>query len=262
MTIREELYYLKRDVNSLMVTRNGDVVTLWCPMKTKQSEVDLRNPYLPMLEYARNCLCVLLFVPVPERVLVVGLGGGTIPTAISAVADRAVIDVVEIDEEVAGIAQRYFNFRQTNRLRLFIGDGAEFIREARSLYDVVVLDAYTGEHLSDSIYSETFYSDISRCLTDSGIVAVNIITGNKALFKNNLRLIHRAFGSVSTLDCHGSNNTVIFAGKKKIPGATLWHNAELIEPNLPSGFHPLALIGEFKGVPLLERAKWQLNNML
>ncbi|WP_420265768.1 spermidine synthase [Candidatus Magnetominusculus dajiuhuensis] len=259
MTKREVLYYLKRDMNSLMVTRRGGVVTLWCPLKTKQSEADLDNPLLPMLEYARNILCVLLFVPEPQRVLVIGLGGGTIPTALSGAAEGAVIDIVEIDAVIAAIAENYFPFRPSPRMRLFIGDGAGFVRESTELYDVVIVDAYTGAQLAESIYSEAFYADVSRCLTDRGVAAVNIITGNKALFKNNLRLIHGAFASVSTLDCQGSNNTVVFATKKKTHRSSLAHNAGVVEPKLPTGFRPWALIDQFRGVPLLDRAKWRLG---
>ncbi|KWT86791.1 spermidine synthase [Candidatus Magnetominusculus xianensis] len=261
MNKQEVLYYLKREINTMMVTRHESVVTLWCPLNTKQSETDLNNPYLPMLEYARHILCLLFFVPVPERILVIGLGGGTIPTALCAAAEGAVIDVVEIDTEVAAIAERFFHFRPSNRLRLFLGDGAVFVQESKALYDVIILDAYTGAHISDSVCSEAFYSGVSHRLTDRGIVAVNIITGNKALFRNKLRLLHGVFGSISTLDCKGSKNTIVFAGKKKIHKSTLLQNAELVEPRFPAGFRPSALIEQFKGVPLFEKAKWQLSNM-
>ncbi|MBF0516966.1 MAG: fused MFS/spermidine synthase [Nitrospirae bacterium] len=260
MNNREVLYLLKREINSMMVTRDKGIVTLWCPLNTRQSEADLENPYLPMLEYARYCLCVLLFVPVPQRVLVIGLGGGTIPTAISKAAEGAVIDVVEIDAEVADIAKNFFHFNLSSRLRLFIDDGASFIKESTIPYDIIILDAYTGAHLSESIYSETFYADVSRCLTENGIVAVNIITGNRALYRKNLRLIHGAFESVSTLDCMGSSNTVIFASKKKVQKSSLYDNAELVEPKLPAGFYPSGLIEQFRGVSLLERVAWRLNN--
>ncbi|MCG6553566.1 MAG: fused MFS/spermidine synthase [Candidatus Magnetominusculus sp. LBB02] len=261
MPNREVLYYLRRDVNSLMVTRRGSLVTLWCPLKTRQSEADLSNPRLPMLEYARNCLSVLFFVPQPSRILVIGLGGGTIPTALAA-ASEAVIDVVEIDEAVAGVAKRFFNFAASDRMRLFTGDGAEFVKESEMLYDIIILDAYTGQHLSNSIYSEAFYADVTRILSDKGVAAVNIITGNQALFKKNLMLIHRGFRGVSTLDCLGSNNTVVFAGKNKQSKSSLFQNAGLIAPKLPPGFIASELIERMRGVPLLDRAMWQFDNMM
>ncbi|MBF0319669.1 MAG: fused MFS/spermidine synthase [Nitrospirae bacterium] len=252
MNNREVLYYIEREPNSVMVTSNGGVVTLWCPLRTKQSEVDLRAPLLPGLEYARKLLCALLFVPAPGRILVIGLGGGTVPTALSAAVPEAAIDVVEIDAEVASIAGKFFNFRQSQRLRLFTCDGAAFVRESRERYDIIIVDAYTGDRISDSIASEEFFAGVARCLREDGVAAVNLMTGNPTMFKRNLRLIRGAFEHLSLLSCKGSSNTVVFAGRKKIPTATLSGNAGLAGPKLPPELCLPELIAQFKGVSLLE----------
>ena len=63
-------------------------------------------------EYARIALIALALARnPPERVLVVGPGGGTLPQFLRMAYPEARIDVAEIDPAVVRVAEDYFNLR-------------------------------------------------------------------------------------------------------------------------------------------------------
>ncbi|HEX4882599.1 MAG TPA: spermidine synthase, partial [Casimicrobiaceae bacterium] len=78
--------------------------------------------------YTRAMTAVLLlWQPAPQRVLLIGVGGGSIPTALAAVRPAMDIDAVDIDPAVLRVATRFFGLRPGPRLRLHVVDGAAFV---------------------------------------------------------------------------------------------------------------------------------------
>ena len=54
-------------------------------------------------------------MPAPQNVLIVGLGGGSLPRALAAMLPATHIDVVEIDPAVTRVARSYFMFAPGSR---------------------------------------------------------------------------------------------------------------------------------------------------
>ena len=50
----------------------------------------------------------VLFVPEPKTILVIGLGGGTLPMAFHRLFNQTTIHAVEIDTAVVKVAKKYF----------------------------------------------------------------------------------------------------------------------------------------------------------
>ena len=61
-----------------------------------------------VFDYTKMSFAGLLLKPDPKRVLIAGLGGGTIPLVLSELFPAASIDVIEIDESVARVANEFF----------------------------------------------------------------------------------------------------------------------------------------------------------
>ncbi|MCB1693609.1 MAG: hypothetical protein KDI19_12650, partial [Pseudomonadales bacterium] len=73
-----------------------------------QTCIDMDHPRRLVFAYVRMSLAGLLLDPQPRHILVVGLGGGSIPMTLSELYPEARIDVVEIDEAVERVAKEYF----------------------------------------------------------------------------------------------------------------------------------------------------------
>src|SRR4051812_35112633 len=137
---REVLVYESGTQRCMCFTRNCRV--------GRQSCIDTRQPDRFVLNYTRMMLSSLFLKPDPKSVLIVGLGGGTLPRALSQLLPNATIETVEIDPAVTRVAQQFFNFRTNERVRVTELDGRVFVKRALRdgrHYDLIMLDAFDHE---------------------------------------------------------------------------------------------------------------------
>ena len=74
----------------------------------------------------------LFMGPAPQRMLIVGLGGGSIPTALREILPQAQIDVVEIDPAVTRVARRFFDFSDDPKMKVIEVDGRVYVKRAHA----------------------------------------------------------------------------------------------------------------------------------
>ena len=77
-----------------------------------QTGVDLRRPFRPCDLWIKLFLATFLCKPVPNRVLIIGLGGGALPILIRHYFPSVIVDVVEIDETVIAVAVDLFGLAE------------------------------------------------------------------------------------------------------------------------------------------------------
>ncbi len=126
------------------------------------------------LPYSRSMMIGLACVQEPRRILVVGLGGGSIPSFLHLHYPRARIDCAEIDASVIDVAKRFFSFEEDARLQARLADGRKFIEETASRYDLIFLDAYGDDFIPPALATREFLLAVRRALSPRGIVLGNI----------------------------------------------------------------------------------------
>ena len=105
------------------------------------------------------------------RILVIGLGGGTIQYQLGKLLGKdAVVETVEIDPKVIDLWRRFFPKAGS---KVFNLDGIEFVRESENAYDMVILDAYKDLDIPKGFMDDEFVSSANRCLKYRGVLAVN-----------------------------------------------------------------------------------------
>lgn len=142
-----------------------------------QSMISLSNPEVVPMKYIRLAMIGILFTPQMERVLMIGLGGGTFTSLLRRYYPALWIDAVEIDPVVVEVAKRFFGVREDSRFRIHIEDGADFIEQASHLYDLIFLDAYTQDGLPEHLATVDFFNTVKARLSDNGIVVINLYGG-------------------------------------------------------------------------------------
>src|SRR5712691_6725051 len=141
----------------------------------RQSVVKPGDPDHLELSYARVAFVGLALCEEPRRVLVVGLGGGTLPTFLRKYYPNAAIDVAEIDPDVVDVAKKYFGFREDERMHARTGDGRQFIENARQAdYDIIFLDAFGARDVPKHLTTLEFLQVVRRALMPDGVVVSNV----------------------------------------------------------------------------------------
>lgn len=139
-----------------------------------QSVVKVGDPDHLELPYARAMLVGVAFVEEPKRVLIVGLGGGTIPQFLHKHYPTMKIDVVEIDPEVVAVAKKFFGVREDPLLSIHVDDGRKFIEKCRKPYDIIFLDAFGFDNIPYHLATREFLTAVRKALSPKGVVVGNL----------------------------------------------------------------------------------------
>jgi spermidine synthase len=184
--------------NDIFVGKYENILKMafqWKGWYTRQSEANLADPDdLPLL-YTRAFTIAAIYPPQIKRVLVLGLGGGSIPIYLHRFLPEATIDVVEIDPGIIAVAKKYFGMRETGRLHLIESDGRVFLNRHREPYDVIIVDVFTGSYIPFHMMTKEFYQLVRSRLNPHGVAAINILPAEK-LFVSNVRTLRLAFDNL------------------------------------------------------------------
>ena len=111
----------------------------------------------------------------PKKLLLIGGGAYTLPMLLLKKLPDIQIDVIELDPGLDEIAERYFHFREDERLRIMHADGRDYINTNTKRYDMILIDAFTHAVIPRVLSTVQAVTHLRRSLARDGIVAVNII---------------------------------------------------------------------------------------
>ena len=92
-----------------------------------------------------------------KRILMIGLGGGTISTYLGRYMPDVTIDTVEIDPGVITAAKKYFGIRESDEVRYLDGDGRVFLNRNKQPYDLILFDAFHGGYIPFHLLTKEFF---------------------------------------------------------------------------------------------------------
>lgn len=143
--------------------------------KAPQSGIALDDDPELLFDYNQRLLEIALSTR-PQSVLVIGGGTLTLPFALSQHLPASTIDVVEIDELLPQLAERYFHAINPSQVHLHIADGVSYMRSCRKKYDFIIVDAFYGFTIAQPLLTEELASLYNLRLTKNGFVAINFIS--------------------------------------------------------------------------------------
>lgn len=178
----------------------------------RQSVVKPGNPDHLALPYAEVMLVGLALSEEPRRFLVIGLGGGTLPTFLRKHYSNAVIDVVDIDPDVVDVAKKFFGFREDRHMNVHVSDGRRFIENTRQPYDVIFLDAFGAAGTPSHLTTQEFLEAVRRAVAPGGVVVANLWgpSANR-LYGSMVRTYREVFDELLILEVRGAGNMIVLA---------------------------------------------------
>lgn len=182
----------------------------------RQSVIDPRDPDHLEAKYAQAVPFALALAARNERMLVVGLGGGVIPSFLHRRVPSMAIDAVELDPVVVDVARSHFGFRDDALLRAHVGDGRRFVEDARTRYDIVLLDAFGTDSVPYALATREFLESVRRAVAPGGVVVGNVWSRSRNPLYDAMLATYRAvFDEVWILELDGAVNRLVVAGTAK-----------------------------------------------
>ncbi|MBF0611693.1 MAG: hypothetical protein G8345_09450 [Magnetococcales bacterium] len=209
---------LSRLNQQVVVVDQGPIRLLHFDSRLVQSRMDLREPGRLLAEYTKRMLVGLAGVNQVKRVLLVGLGGGSLARFFHHHFPSCQVEAVEPNPLVIQVARDYFFPPGWFFPLVHQQDGLTFIKQAPlSLfrdYDLIFVDVFTDTGMAPPVFSTDFFQGCLGRLAAGGVVMVNLGTSNQEDYRQALGVMLHAFGdSLHLLKVVGTGNVIGVAGR-------------------------------------------------
>lgn len=221
MFLRDEtIIHRSQDEFGEIVVADGVLLrTLYFGNLNKQSCMYIGHPSLLVLDYTQAMTLSLLFSRNPKRILIVGLGGGSLCKFFMRYSPNCQLDAVEIRPQVIRVAHDYFDVPELHpNLHVHEADAVDFIAQAKPRYDMIFIDAFDADGPASLSSAADFLAECQARLTPFGLLCVNLWSGREEKLSKQQALMRRLFddraylyrlgGAKSNALLFGFNSTV------------------------------------------------------
>ena len=139
------------------------------------------SPSCPKLYWGQLVNSLKERFPEVEKVLVLGMGGGTIAHLLSRNYPGVEITSVEYDEEMVNIAKKYFNIESIPKHTIIRDDALRVVVEPEEYeialggFDVLIVDVLNGDKYPDLGRTGNFIAAVKRLVRPGGVLVFSRI---------------------------------------------------------------------------------------
>jgi spermidine synthase len=141
-----------------------------------QGAMRIARPFALELQYQRQLMAPLVFLPTPDRIVQLGLGAAALAKYCWRELPQATVTAVEISQAVVSTAQQWFKLPDDERLEVVVQDAREFISHPRRRQsaDWLQVDLYDAAARGPVYSDERFYVACRALLRRPGVAAFNL----------------------------------------------------------------------------------------
>ncbi|XP_023410015.1 eEF1A lysine and N-terminal methyltransferase isoform X3 [Loxodonta africana] len=188
-----------------------------------------------------------LLLETPLALLVVGLGGGSLPLFVHDHFPKSCVDAVEIDPSMLEVATQWFGFSQSDRMQVHIADGLDYVTslarggEARLRYDVIMFDVDSKDPTlgmscpPPAFVDQAFLQNVKSILTPEGVFILNLVCRDSGLKDSVLAGLKAVFPLLYVRRIEGEVNEILFCQlhpEPKLAAPELLETAQALERTL------------------------------
>lgn len=219
--------------NSIYIYQDGDYVSMLFGRNRRlyqESRANTEDPLELPATYTQYMTLGLAYAAKQERLLEIGVGGGSTIAYLARTAPKLEIDAVEIDGVVIDFANKYFFLEENENLRVHIRDGRRHLMLRDDVYDVILVDAYRGPFVPFHLLTKEFFELAKRRLTPGGALVQNV-DPTTILYDSTVATIGAVFAHVDVYAAKGNYVLVAYDGEK-LSDAELVRRAEALDAAL------------------------------
>lgn len=156
------------------VLEDRELRYLYFNIRLMQSAMRLKSPDDLILRYTQKMMAFLLFQSRPKRLVLLGLGGGSLVKFCYRRLPGTHITAVELSPHVLAFRELFLVPPDDERLCILEEDGAEYISRVERGIDVLLVDTFDKEGFAPELASEAFFRQAWEKLSGNGILVVNL----------------------------------------------------------------------------------------
>lgn len=196
----------------LVHDENGEL-SLHFDYPTIQSRMLVSDPERLVLDYTRTMMGFLLLQPKPERIAMIGLGGGSLAKYCRRRLADCDFTAVELSPDVIALRHAFGVPDDDDRFRVLCADGADFVRRDVDAFDVLLVDGFDREGQPQQLCSAEFYDNCHGALRHGGILVVNLCADDTGYGRYVARIRAAFDEKVLVIEADEGENKIVFACK-------------------------------------------------
>ncbi len=177
----------------------------------------VRDTGEPVWDYVRHVQSVASLLPEGSRVLLLGLGGGTVALYLKEIG--LIVDGVELDARIARIARDYFGLGDSDEV--FVDDASHYLRTTDRRYDLILFDVFQAEVPPAHLLTLETFQRLHERLSPEGFFIVNYSgylsgstgRGARSIYRTLLEASEQVAVVPTSKDEHARNNLFIASRK-------------------------------------------------
>jgi spermidine synthase len=180
-----------------------------------QSEMRIDDPYALVNEYTRKMMGFLAFQPRPKRILIIGLGGGSLAKYCHRHLPATRITAVEIDPVVIALRSQFLVPPDDDRLTVIQADGADHVAlmaDRGEQSNAILVDAYDHTGIANAVVERSFVENTRQILGTNGVFVMNLVAESEDA-KRHVETVRQVFRDTVVVAMQRGGNLVVFAGQ-------------------------------------------------
>jgi spermidine synthase len=174
------------------VVDDGQLRYLYFNVRLMQSAMRIATPDTLELRYTQKMMAFLLFVPRPARIVLIGLGGGSLLKFCHRHLPTAQFTAVEIDPEVIALGEAFLLPPPGVKLQILQADGAEYVAQVEGGIDALLIDAFDEHGFAPALNCQEFLQSAWDKLSAKGVLVINL-AGEKESYAGLVDMVRQVF---------------------------------------------------------------------
>ncbi len=212
------------------VIDNGDFRTLYFGGNVLQSQMAKSQPYHLLIPYTCTMMAALLCNPAPKRILLIGIGAGSLIRFLHHHFPACLIDAVDHSPHIIDLARGYFRLPENDTVTVHCCDGLEFVHsiQEHNTYDLILVDAFNEQGMATDIYTLEFFSLCANILSANSVISSNLWSGNQDEYTKAISAITNTCTEHITIPVAERGNVITLSFKTAVP----WKKISRPKPEL------------------------------
>ena len=197
------------------VIDDGKSRYLYFNVRLMQSEMSLKAPNDLAIRYTQKMMAFLLFQPRPKRIVLIGLGGGSLIKFCYHKMPGTQLTAVELDPDVIAFRDTFLLPPDDERLQVLEADGAQFLETTEKGIDALLVDAFDKTGFAPSLANREFFDNAYAKLSGNGVLVINL-AGDKETYAGLIgEAMHVFDDQVVVISVPDDGNHVLYAFKER-----------------------------------------------
>lgn len=198
--------------SDLSIKTNANTLELHSNSNTLQSIINVDHPEKLALKNLQYLIAILLFMPQPKQILLLGTGGGSLVHFLRHHYRNSHLTSIDIDGELLDLMHEKMHLPQADdQLTYVIDDADHYLQHCNQTFDLILVDLFIGDQSPDWLLSAASMKRLYTRLNSSGAVAYNLLINDESEFNQYYEDLRKAFSQQTLcIPVSGYDNTIAY----------------------------------------------------